>query len=74
MSTDIQMMDVHKTNQLLEAMRAQVDPLADEVIQELFARGEVGSKPARSRQPEICVPSWGSSSMSRSRSPMGPVS
>lgn len=43
MSTDIQMMDVHKTNQLLEAMRSEVDPLADEVIQELFARGEVGA-------------------------------
>jgi hypothetical protein len=43
MSRDIQKTGVHEMSQLLDAMRAEVDPLADEVIQELFARGEVGS-------------------------------
>jgi hypothetical protein len=43
MSRGIQMMDVHETNQLLETMRGVCDPLADQVIRELFERGQVAS-------------------------------
>jgi len=43
MSRDFLMLDGHETRRLLDSMRAECDPLADAVIQELFAHGQVGS-------------------------------
>ncbi|MBM7119493.1 oxygenase MpaB family protein [Archangium primigenium] len=43
MSRDFLMRDAAETHRLLDAMREVCDPLADTVIEELFARGQVAS-------------------------------